>query len=211
MNKLIRFVYYGIFIRFVINIILGLNCRGKDKLPVTGPAIIVSNHNSHLDTMVLMILMSKRGIPIPKPVAAADYFLSNPLMKWFALNVIGICPISRKKEEEDPLVPVYSALDNDEILIFFPEGSRGQPEKMGELKGGIAKLAERYPDVPIVPVFMHGLGQALPKGEALLVPFFCDVFVGDALYWGGSREGFLDDLKAKLNELSNQKQYPAWQ
>jgi len=46
---------------------------------------------------------------------------------------------------------------------------------------------------------MHDLG------EALLVPFFCDVFVGDALYWNGDRQLFLENLKLKFEELAAQK------
>ena len=210
-NRFIRLFFYAVIVRFVMGVILGLNVRNKDRLPLKGPAIIVSNHNSHLDTMALMTLMTKRCVPVAKPVAAADYFLRNGMMKWFALSIVGILPINRTGKDKDPLQPVRKALRNHEVLIFFPEGSRGAPEMMSELKGGIAKLSEQFPDVPVIPVFMYGLGKALPKGEALLVPFFCDVFVGEALYWKGDRELFLRKLKRVFSDLSRQVDSKTWE
>ena len=206
MSILFRFLYYGIFIRLVVLFFLGLNVRQRQRLPMQGPAILVSNHNSHLDTMVLMTLITRHGIPLPKPVAAADYFLRNPLMRWFSTKVVGILPIKRKKDhaKEDLLQPVYEALEQSEILIFFPEGSRGEPEKLAELKGGIAKLAEKYPQVPIVPIWMYGLGKSLPRGEALLVPFFCDVFVGESLFWQGERNVLIEQIRHSLSTLEQQ-------
>jgi 1-acyl-sn-glycerol-3-phosphate acyltransferase len=56
MNSLLRFLFYAVFIRLIVLIILGLNARHRERLPKSGPAIIVANHNSHLDTMVLMTL-----------------------------------------------------------------------------------------------------------------------------------------------------------
>lgn len=212
MNKILRFIFYRVFVRTIVLVVLGLNVRHREKIPVKGPAIIVANHNSHLDTMVLMTLLPGHLLPITKPVAAMDYFLRNPLLGWFALKIVGILPIKRKREnkEDDPLSPCYDALNNGNVLIFFPEGSRGIPEKLSEYKGGIAKLAEKHPDVPVVPLFMHGLGKSLPKGEALLVPFFCDVFVGDALYWNGDRIKFMQDLDETMEQLADEGQFSAW-
>lgn len=213
MSRMLRFVYYRLFIRLIVLVVLGLNVRHKDKLPQKGPAILVANHNSHLDTMVLMTLLPGHLLPVTKPVAAMDYFLRNRLLAWFALNIVGILPIKRKrdKREEDPLAPCYEALANGNILIFFPEGSRGQPEQLTDFKGGIAKLAEKCPDVPIVPVLLHGLGKSLPKGESLLVPFFCDVFVGDALQWNGDRKAFMHSLEDRMQSLAGEGQFSVWE
>ena len=96
------------------------------------------------------------------------------------------------------------------ILILFPEGSRGQPERMGAFKTGIAHLARRHPQVPVVPVFLHGLGKVLPRGEILPVPFFVDVFVGAALHWTGDKSGFMVELDRRIQALAQEGQFPAW-
>ena len=209
---LLRYLYYCVFIRFVVWIILGLNVRHRERLPKDGPAILVANHNSHLDTMVLVTLLPFRLLSRVRPVAAMDYFMSNPLLAWFALNVVGILPIARKKETtDDPLAVCGEALGRGEILIFFPEGTRGEPEKLASFKKGISYLAERYPEVPVYPIFLHGLGKALPKGESILVPFFCDVFIGEPLKWKGEREGYMADLDARMHELSQEGKFAPWE
>jgi len=213
MNRLLRFLFYAVIVRFVVLIVLGLNVRHRDKLPQHGPAILVANHNSHLDTMVLMTLLPAHLLPITQPVAAMDYFLRNPLLAWFALKIVGIIPIrrSRKSREDNPLQPCYDALSNNRILIFFPEGSRGEAEKLNDFKTGIAKVSQQYPQVPIIPILLHGLGKSLPKGEALLVPFFCDVFVGDSICWSGDRKSFMHSLEESMQQLASEGQFAAWE
>ena len=110
----------------------------------------------------------------------------------------------------DPLAACYAALDRGEILIFFPEGSRGAPERMSTFKNGLARLAEHRPDVPVVPVFLHGLGKSLPKGKALFVPFFCDVFVGEPMVWSGDKAGFMSGLKDRIVALAGEERRPDW-
>jgi len=205
-SLILRYLFFGLIVRPVVLLVLGLNVRNRSLLPQQGPAIIVANHNSHLDTMVLMTLLPFGKLHDIHPVAAADYFLRTRFLSWFALSMIGIIPLSReiRASHHDPLAEASAALEQGKILILFPEGSRGEPERMGELKGGISHLARRYPEVPVIPVFMHGLGKALPKGEGLLVPFFCDVFVGEPVYWPGERQQHIDMLTESFKSLYGQ-------
>ncbi len=212
-DRLLRFLFYAVIVRFVVLIVLGLNVRGRERLPKGGPAIIVANHNSHLDTMVLMTLLPLRLLPRTRPVAAMDYFLRNRILAWFALKIIGILPLKRKPERrgDNPLEPCFQALSEGHILILYPEGSRGEPEHLSDFKGGIARIAERFPEVPVVPVLLHGLGKALPRGESLLVPFFCDVFVGEALPWTGDRRSYMQQLEQRMDELSDAGSFSTWE
>jgi len=213
MSRILRYLFYRVFVRLIVLIVLGLNVRNREKLPKNGPAIIVANHNSHLDTMVLMSLLPSHLLPITKPVAAADYFLRNKFIAWFALDIVGILPISRKREsrDDDPLERINESLNKGEILVFFPEGSRGEPEQLSSFKGGIAKLAQTNKQIPVIPVLLHGLGKALPKGEALLVPFFCDVFVGDPLFGNEDRKRFMQELEISMKSLAAEGQFQAWE
>ena len=96
------------------------------------------------------------------------------------------------------LGPVRDALAAGDIVIFFPEGTRGEPERLGKLKTGIVWLAQQLPTMLIYPVRLHGLGKVLPKGDWLPVPFFCDAWVGEPLHWSGDRRQFLAALSASL-------------
>lgn len=214
MSAFLRLLFFLCVIRPVIKVILGLNIRGRERLPSRGPAVIAANHNSHLDTMVLITMMPLSLLRKVRPVAAADYFLRNGFLAWFSLSIIGIVPIRRSRSkadpDADPLEPCYQALARGDILIFFPEGTRGEPETISAFKSGICKLGKRFPEMPVVPVFMHGLGKSLPKGEVVLVPHFCDVFVGEALRYSGNSETFKEELEARMQGLAKEGGFPPW-
>jgi 1-acyl-sn-glycerol-3-phosphate acyltransferase len=213
MNRMLRWFFFAVLVRSVVLLLLGLNVRHRERLPRAGPAILAANHNSHLDTLVLISLMPLGLLPRVRPVAAADYFMRNRWIAWFSTRIIGIVPIKRERTtaDEDLLAPVHKALERGDIVAFFPEGSRGEPERFKPIRSGIARLAERFPAVPVYPIYLHGLGKALPKGEALLVPFFLDVFVGEPLTWTGDRDGFLSAYRASMAALAAEGNFPSWE
>lgn len=202
----------ALVVRPLALIVLGMNIRHRERLPRRGPAIVVANHNSHLDALVMMTLFPMRMLRRLRPVAAADYFFTYRWLAWLSLRVIGIIPIKRKqvRTKEDPLAELDEALGRGEILILFPEGARGEPEKLDRFKSGVAHLARRHPDVPITPMFLHGLGKALSRDEAILVPFFCDVFVGEPMKWGGDKTKFMDGLTGAVQALAAEGQFHDW-
>ncbi|MBI3862575.1 MAG: 1-acyl-sn-glycerol-3-phosphate acyltransferase [Planctomycetia bacterium] len=210
---MLRTFFFAVVVRPLCHVVLGFNVRRREALPQSGPAIVVANHNSHLDALALMALFPLRNLSQLRPVAAQDYFFRNRFLKWFALNIIGIIPIERTRQttRRDALEPIEAALDRGDIVILFPEGSRGEPERMTRFKTGIVHLAMRFPAVPIIPVFTHGLGKALPRGEALLVPFFCDVFVGEPHFWNGDRHEFMDRLNERMISLAREGEFPPWE
>ena len=142
MNHALRFLFFVVVVRPLLLVVMGLNVRRRELLPGRGPAVVVANHNSHLDVLALMTLFPLRMLPKIRPVAASDYFLRNRFLAWFSLNIMGIIPIERlvKGVHNDPLAGVVAAIERGDIVIVFPEGSRGDPERMGEFKHGVAHL-----------------------------------------------------------------------
>ncbi|PKG39096.1 1-acyl-sn-glycerol-3-phosphate acyltransferase [Psychromonas sp. Urea-02u-13] len=203
MTRILKVLFFALFIKPIVFIILGLNITFREKLPLKGPALLAPNHNSHLDTMVLISLYPLSKIHKVRPVAAADYFLSNKLLAWFSLNVIGIIPLDRKggTNRDEIFSDCLEALDNGDILVVFPEGSRGEPEQLSSLKKGIYYLSKEHGHVPITPIVMHGLGRSLPRGEGLFVPFNCDIVIGDSLLVQDSTEQIQSTLLPAYHHL----------
>ena len=139
-----------------------------------------------------------RLLPAIRPIAAADYFGSTPVRRWVATSLLGAIFIDRSAKSsgiKNRFQPIQAALERGEIIVLFPEGSRGVPEQYGALRRGVHVFMRRAQHVPMIPVMIRGLGKALPKGEALFVPHNCDVVIGKPLRFEMRSEVYLRNLE----------------
>jgi 1-acyl-sn-glycerol-3-phosphate acyltransferase len=210
---LIRLLFLALFAKPLARFMTGADVIGAQNLPKTGPAIIAANHNSHVDTLLLLTMFPVRLLPKLRPAAAADYFLRGPIIGWFSRHVIGIVPVERALAGSgaDVLAPTREALDQGAIVILFPEGTRGDAsDEMGELKSGIARLAHDCLYAPVIPVWIEGAGRVLPKGAHLPVPMNCTVLIGEPIAWTGDRLSFMALLRERLLALKAEAPPQRW-
>lgn len=170
--------------RLFLKLIVGVKYYNKESLKKEKQFIIVSNHNSHIDTMALMSALSYSRLFKTHPVAAGDYFGSSPAKAILTRLFTNALLIPRKPiaGKQNPIRMMSDCLGNGDSLILFPEGSRGEPGKMQEFKKGIGLLLKMNHNIPYIPVYMKGMGKVLPKGERLLVPFDTYVIFGDPVF-----------------------------
>jgi 1-acyl-sn-glycerol-3-phosphate acyltransferase len=209
----LRLLLITLFLRPFALFFTGADVLGRERLPTAGPAIIAPNHTSHMDTLMLLALFPPRALRRLRPAAAADYFLSGPAISWFARNIIGIVPVERARAGQgvDLLAPARAALEAGDILLIFPEGTRGDGlARMGPLKTGVARLAAAMPAAPVVPVWIQGAGRVLPKGAHVPVPMNCCVLVGEPIAWPGDQATLMEALKTSLDALSRQAPPLKW-
>ena len=209
----LRIAFLLLIAKPLARLFTGVDVIDKARLPQRGPAIIAANHSSHVDTLLLLTMFPAASMHCVRPVAAADYFLKGPVIGWFSRRLIGIVPIERDRAGqpgEDVLAPARAALRDGAIVIVFPEGTRRQEEGMGRLKHGVARLAQAFPEAPVIPVWVQGASRVLPKGESVPVPLNCTVHVGLPIVWSGHRTVFMEALREALESLAAQAPPLRW-
>ncbi len=181
-KKLIRRMLFCYMLKGFIRYIVGISFDKNDEFTKHKQFILVGNHNSHLDTMTMLSALPPEVLEETHPVAAADYFGKNKLTTLLSEYFINALLIKRNKNDngDNPIEVMDRLLKSGKSLIIFPEGSRGQPEEMQKFRKGIGILLEKNPDIPFIPVYLDGMGKALPKGEGLLVPFNGSIRIGKA-------------------------------
>lgn len=207
-----RVFFLGI-VRPLVLVIIGLSIRHRERLPdLSQPVILIANHNSHLDTLVLMSLFPLCRLPKIRPVAAADYFYKNHFLRWVATYCIDILPINRQAPDAAQALnrAIDEALARGETIIMYPEGTRGAPETLSGFKKGIAHVAHRHPEVPIIPIHLRGLGHVLPKGEAVFVPVFCNVTVGEPCVPKATLSETFTHIEGSIHDLAKETEHKAW-
>jgi 1-acyl-sn-glycerol-3-phosphate acyltransferase len=145
---------------------------GDENIPVEGAAVLVCNHVSFVDAVLLMAAS-------PRPI----YFVMDhrifkvPVLGWL-FKLAKAIPIAPRKEDPAAYESAFEAsakvLREGDLLAIFPEGSITHDGKLQEFKGGIMRILERQP-VPVVPMALTNLWGSffsrIEKGGAMVRPF----------------------------------------
>lgn len=203
LRNLVQILFFLLLLRPFMALCIGLRVRGRERLPAKDPFLLVANHASHMDTLTLLSLFPLRRLRKVRPAAAADYFERNALVAAVTRTLFNILPIQRLKKGRtaDPIETMAAALAGGETLILFPEGTRGAGGELAPFKPGAALLAERLPEIPVVPCFLEGMGRILPKGEFIPVPFFCEIRIGAPFHPRGDRAAIAAAIETAVREL----------
>ena len=188
-------------VRPFLKLVFGVHVEGKENLAGLEQCILVANHNSHLDVLLLFHVLPARRIRYTHPVAAYEYFSRSRVVLWVAEHLLRPVWIVRGDTAGDPLEEMGRRLAQGHSIVIFPEGTRGQGGKLARFKSGVGRLAEGFPGVPIVPVFLSGPERALPKNQSLAIPLWNHVTVGPPQRFTGSAESFTRRLESMVREL----------
>lgn len=169
--------------------------------------VYYANHGSHGDFVLVWISLPRRWRMRVRPVAGADYWLTNRLKRFIIRRVFNALLIPRAGGNPQAVTEqMTEALQNGDSLIIFPEGTRNTDDDVVLLpfKSGIYHLAAANPDVCFVPMWINNINHVLPKGTFLPVPLLCDVNIGEAvrLHEGESKEAFLKRSRDALLSLA---------
>lgn len=152
-----------------------LKWTGADNAPVSGPFIIVANHQTSVDGLAIAIALKKPAKRSPiLPWAKVDIKKGREGIIGFLLwRIFGKIPIDRGAEEEAPKA-IKRSLDllrKRKIVMVFPEGTRFLRGEVGEFRYGVANLARAAP-APVLPVAVYRRKEDNGVQVNVGLPFF---------------------------------------
>jgi 1-acyl-sn-glycerol-3-phosphate acyltransferase len=196
------------------HVVYRFKVRGDEHIPVSGAAILVCNHVSFVDAVLLMAAS-------PRPIR---FIMDHRI---FATPVLGALfklgkavPIASQKEDpqayERAFAEARKVLDEGDLLCIFPEGGLTRDGQLGEFKGGVMKILKTHP-VPVVPLALSNLWGSYfsraEQGSAMRKPFRRGLFSAVGLSAAAAvpaaqvtPEGLRDRVQALLDAAADSSQ-----
>ncbi len=139
---------------------------GRAYIPHNRNTIVVSNHTSHLDMGFVKYALGTYGEGLVS-LAAQDYFFEkNRLRRAYFENFTNLAPFDRQGGLRQALRQAGQIIEQGKTVLIFPEGTRSPDGSIQEFKSVIGYLALHH-EVDILPVYLGGTYEALPKGRTL--------------------------------------------
>jgi len=142
--------------RHAFLVALRYRVRGHKHIPQTGGGLLLINHQSFLDPMLV-------GLPLHRPISylARDSLFPVPGIGWVLRNV-NVMPINRDAASTASIRSALERMENGFLVGIFPEGTRSVTGDVGEFRPGFISLLRRS-TVPVYPVGIAGAHEAMPR------------------------------------------------
>lgn len=183
-------------------------------MPRVGPAILVSNHLSFVDSVFLPLVVDRQMAFLAK----SDYFTGRGIKGWAVrifMTSAGQLPIDRSggKASEASLNAGLDVLSDGKVLAIYPEGTRSPDGRMFRGRTGVARMILEA-NVPVIPAAVVDTQKVMPLGSNFPVVHKVGVILGEPLDFSRFRgmEGdrfvlrsITDEIMYEMNKLSGQE------
>lgn len=187
-----RYILYRIarpIIKTYMKVFFKIQIINQDNIPLQGKCILAGNHTSNLDSLLLMS-STKRVIRF-----MAKKELHKGIFKNLFLNA-GTIPVDRSKKDSNAKNKAKEALNNNEIVGIFPEGTINRTDKpLLSFKFGAVSLALKTAS-PIIPFIITGKYKFLRK--SVKIEFLSPIYIKDKL--DEENKKLMNIIKIKLEE-----------
>ncbi len=156
------YIAVRIYFKYRHNLIIS----GYNPLGERQPFIIIANHSSHLDTLLLFSCFPFCKINNIRAVAALDYFFAHTITKVLGHLFCNIIPINRKSADFIAFSMCDRILRSGGSIILFPEGTRTRDGNMGDFKPGLGILIKKT-KVSVLPAYIRGTYRCLDYRRTL--------------------------------------------
>ncbi|MDI6745082.1 MAG: lysophospholipid acyltransferase family protein [Thermodesulfovibrionales bacterium] len=175
------FVLFKILFRFkIINI---------EKVPEKGGVIVVSNHVSHLDPLVIGAAIRKRQSTFMAKRGLLKIPLIGAFVKTFSF------PVDRGAPQPSTIKEAVRRLKNGELIVMFPEGGRSRDGSLLDAKRGTGLIAA-LSGAKVIPAYIDGTDRALPAGAKFIKPSSISLIFGSPIEIEGNESG--KDLQERI-------------
>jgi long-chain acyl-CoA synthetase len=198
-----------LFNRAIMRGLFSLRAEGLENLPEGRQFIIAPNHVSYLDAFVV-------AAAIPQGMLRRTYWagwtgaaFGNPLARLVS-RLAQVVPVDPERAGLSSLAFGAAVLARGQNLVWFAEGERSRTGSLQPFKPGVGMLLDHYP-VPVVPVFIRGTYEAMPRGRFLCRLENVTVTFGEPFDPRGSegetgtREQVVEELRGRVLELGQRR------
>lgn len=184
---------------------------GLENVPDSGGVLMMANHASYLDPVYIGSAVNRNMRYMARSTLFKPWIIERFLLS------INAFPVHRGAPDRKAIRQALKVLEGGDLLLIFPEGTRTIDGSLGEAQAGVGLIAHKTA-APVMPVFLNGTRNVLPRNAKMLKPAKVTISFGKPLDMEhyrrskASRETYVEigeEIMAKMSELEKGNAIPS--